>query len=262
MNRKSKAVAAIMLGAMCAGLVQAQEEQETPPQMFFIVAETVKPSMTEGYEKAIKKMISEFDAYGVTDVEFHTISGPEMGYVYVMPVEGFEGMSSVRDAWMGAIETIGEDKFDSIVKKADASVASVDRFHAIYHADSSYTPENPDLSPDEITFIGYTFVYVEPGYEEEMLDIAAEFAKLYEQNGINLGWSAYTQVTGTDLPLMVIARPAKSRADYYQQNEMIEQKLGEAGKSLRDKAAKHFRRIEMKEGWLRPDLSYPPVDVE
>ena len=99
-------------GSTFAGGDQGAES----PEMFCIYKEIVKPGMTEQYEAALKYMISEFKAYQVDPEKVHwkTVSGPEIGYVYVMPIENFAGMDQMHANWMEAAAAIGEDKFEAM----------------------------------------------------------------------------------------------------------------------------------------------------
>ena len=81
-------------------------------------------------------------------------------------------------------------------------------------------------------------------------------------NNIDAGWNVYESVTGTDLPLFVIIETGKSRAEFAAQEERIEAMLAEQTKELGSKASSCIRRVERKEGYPRPDLSYPAPKTE
>ena len=69
-------------------------------------------------------------------------------------------------------------------------------------------------------------------------------------------------MTGTDLPLFVIIEAGKSRAQFAANEERIKAKLAEQTKELGQKAVTCFRKVVHKEGYLRPDLSYPTPEKE
>ena len=78
---------------------------------------------------------------------------------------------------------------------------------------------------------------------------------------IDTGWNIYQSITGTDLPLYVVAKVAKSRADHYAQYEKDHEVMGEAAEALGEKTLALMRKIEFKEGRPRPDLSYPGPEM-
>jgi hypothetical protein len=271
MNGRLHLVLGAALCALCAGTVLAQEqkqeqeqEQEPKPELLFIVKEVVKPSMAKEYEDAVKQIVKEFEAYGVDpeQVSYRTVSGPEIGYIYVMPMEDFGSMETIRAAWMDAIEKIGQEKFMQISRRADSAVDHGERFHVARRPNLSYMPEKPSLTPEDVKFVGYSFLYVLPGHEQEFEELAEKYAALYKRHGIDIGWAVYQSITGADLPLYVVARGATSRASFHATSETVEQMLGEEGEKLGEEARKHLLRVELKEGWLRPDLSYPPMEQE
>ena len=62
------------------------------------------------------------------------------------------------------------------------------------------------------------------------------------------------------MPKYVFAVRAKSAADYYSQSEKIQKLLGEEIKKLMGKTMSPVRKIEIKNGRFRPDLSYLPKE--
>lgn len=244
-----------ILGAAVAG----EEHHGEKPQMYCIYKEVVKPGMMKQYETAIKHMISEFEQYQIDPekVHFHTLSGPEIGYVYVMPMENFAGMDQMQANWGEAIEVLGAEKFEALVAPAVEAMESMEVFHALHLSELSYTPEHNRLTPEEAQYVHYGFYYAIHGKEKELEKIAKQFVELYKSKGIDSAWNIYRHVTGTDLPLYVVAHPAKSAADFAANRERIHELLGEEGEKLGAKVGATVRKIEFKEGMLRPDLCYP-----
>jgi hypothetical protein len=262
-----KQLALSLAVALCAtsASVQAGEEQGAEkPQMFSIYKEIVKPGMTEQYEAAVKHMISEFQAYQVDPEKVHwmTVSGPELGYVYVAPIENFAAIDQSHVYWMEVLETIGAEKFEEIIAPAEEAIERVEVFQVAKRVDLSYEPENPRLKSEEIEHIQYAFYYVIPGKQKDIEAIAKEFAELYKSKGIDTGWSIYESITGSDLPVIVVAQGAKSATDYYSNRDRIRELLGEEAKKLGAKVGATVRRMEYKEGRPRPDLAYPAPDLQ
>ncbi|MHC4217960.1 MAG: hypothetical protein ACYSU7_05835 [Planctomycetota bacterium] len=250
---------AVAFCALSVGVQAGEEKGAEEPQLFTIYKEIVKPGMTEQYEAAIRHMISEFEAYQVDPEKVHwtTISGPEIGYIYVMPIENFAAMDKMKANWMEVVEAIGEEKLKEIAAPAEAAMDHVEVFQVAKRLDLSYTPENPRLKPEEMEYIHYGFYYAIPGKGEDLEAIAREFVDLYKSNGIDTGWSIYQSITGSDLPVYVVANGAKSAADYFSNRERIRELLGEDAKKIGAKVGATVRRMEYKEGMPRPDLSYP-----
>ena len=105
---------AATLGFVGATVVAGGEQDGQETQMYCIYKEVVKPGMTKQYEDAVKYMISEFKAYQIDPekVNFKTVSGAELGYIYVMPLDNFAGMDQMEVNWGEVVKILGADKFD------------------------------------------------------------------------------------------------------------------------------------------------------
>lgn len=268
MSKKISFVLAGLLCAVCLGFVASQQEEKTfkqeQPELFMISIAHVKPAMAKQYEGAVKEIIRELTDYNVdpAKVSFHAVQGSELGYVFVHPLENFGAMESMHQNWEQAIESIGREQFKTLLAKADAATVSRERLFTKHRAELSYTPENPALKSEDVKFLNYKFIYVTPGQEETFEEVAKEFVAIYKKNCIDTGWNVYQSVTGTDLPLFVIIEAGKSRAQFAVNEERIKAKLAEQTKELGQKAVTCFRKVVHKEGYPRPDLSYPTPETE
>ncbi len=243
----------------------AGEETEGPkPQMFAIYKDVVTPSKTQEYEVALKYMISEFTAYDVDPelVNFKTVFGPELGYVFVIPIENFAAVDRMMENWKVAGEIIGTEKFTDMMRAMESAIDHVDAFHVMRRPGLSYAPETPSLMPDEVKYVHYSFYYVTLGKKKQFAELAKQFAELYESKNISVGWTIYESVTGSDLPVYVVARAAKSQSDYYNHRDQVHELLGEEAEQLGKKALTLVRKVEHKDGWIRPDLSYPAPESD
>lgn len=256
----------LLLFGLAAGVtafsaaVYADEEKEGPkPQMFVIYKDVVHPAKTQEYEAAIKHMVSEFTAYNVDPkkISWRTISGLEMGYVYVMPIENFASLDRMHEDWEAAMDLIGAEKIEAMMTAVSETMEHVEVFHVQRRADLSYTPDEPTLKPEDVNYIHYGFYYMMPGQKKLIEEVAKEYVELYKSRNVGVGWSIYETLTGTDLPLFVAAHPARSQAEFYEQRERLEELFGEAAKELRMRVMRGVRKVEFKDGWVRPDLSYP-----
>lgn len=253
---------AMTLCGLGAAVFAGDESGAEKPQMYCIYKEVVKPEKQRQYEDAVKHMISEFRAYQIDPekVYWHTISGAELGYLYVMPIDGFAGMDQMEAHWNEAIEILGKERWEQIMAPMAEAMESVSISHSIKRKDLSYVPENPRLKQEEIKYVRYGFYYAHPGKGKDFEKIAQKFAELYERKGLDSGWSIYQGVSGADLPVYVVAMGAKSAADYYTNRERILEQLGEEGEKLGEQVGATVRKMEYVEGMLRPDLSYPGPD--
>jgi hypothetical protein len=256
-------LATMLLGLGGSAFAGEEKEGAEKPQMYSIYKEVVKPGMVQQYEAAMKHMISEFAEYRIDPEKIHwkCVSGPEIGYIYVAPIENFADVDKGHENWMEALEILGAENFEEMVAPAYEATERAEYVHALRMPEASYVPENPRLEKDEIKYVHYGFYYAHPGKQKEIEAIAKEFADLYKEKGIDTGWSFYKMISGPDLPLYVVAQGAKSPADYYANRDRIKELLGPEAEKIGMKIGETIRRSEYKEGMIRDDLAYPQPDL-
>ncbi len=246
------------------GLPRAGVGQESgPPQFYWVLQEHVKPSMAQEYEAATKEMIQLLSSVpdAASKVPFVTISSPEIGYAYVIPVQGFSGMDKAWQNWEATIDAVGRDKFMEIQAKATAATDHVASSVLWLREDLSYLLDTTAMTAER-PYRMYHWWYAIPGKESQLEEIAQEYVKLYKAKGITTGWRLYQAVMGPDMPLYLVVESATDPADYYSNEKKIRSMLGEEGKKLDMKALKVARRLEVQFGWQRPDLSFPPAATQ
>ena len=124
--------------------------------------------------------------------------------------------------------------------------------------DLSYQPAEPRLADGDAPFAYLTFLYVQPGHEQGVEAGLKEFGALTEKLKIADGFGVYQNVTGEG-PVYIVRTLARDQADYFAQNAINNEKMGEAGIAIRNKVGAMLSRIEFGSGFGRPDLSYQPA---
>ena len=71
-----------------------------------------------------------------------------------------------------------------------------------------------------------------------------------------MGWNAYTGVMGTENPFYMWGEIYDSPLDMETKRANAFQKLGEEFNALWMETQQYIRKLEVREGWYRPDLSY------
>ena len=231
------------------------QEYEQPP-MYWVYQDYVQPSQVQDFEAASKKMIGMFESASVTGVEWVTISGPEIGYIYAIPIEGFAGIGEAWKNWEAAVEAVGRDQFMEIQAEFGAMLDHSASSVLMLRPDLSYRLDDTALTAER-PFRMYHWYYALPGKEQDLEKVAREFVQLYESKGVEMGWRVYQVVIGPELPAYVVVETAADEAEYYAQQKKASEMVGEEGARLDAKAMQATRRMDVNGGWIRPDLSYP-----
>ncbi len=247
------------------GRAFAQEEGEMAMadyQFFTVFQEMVKPPMIAEYEAVTKELIAAFQQAAVSteDVSWVAIMSNELGYTYVLPGVGPEDFSSMWESWMGAMNAIGMDNAMALEARGAVTVDHKAMSYITLRPDLSYKPEAVDITADR-PYRHYYFFYVIPGQEQNFEGVATEFNQLYTTNDIERGWRLYQYMTGPDLPLYLVVMNAKDESDFHTVSNQISEVIGDQADVLYAKALSYSRRVEEANGWVRPDLSYPVMEM-
>ena len=258
---KRGALAALVASAFLAvpGPVDAQEQ--APEMTFFAVfTDHVKPSAAMEYEAGIKQLVESFTAAGVEDMQWVTISGPEMGYAYAIPGKGPADYNTMMADWQANVGKVGLDKFMGIMQETMKSVESQEMYYLVLRSDLSYKPEMVGFDPAK-PLRHYTVLKYLPGTEMAAEANAKKWQELYEKHGIERGWRLYQYVTGGDLPAYMIVESAESEYDHHMMQDEINAKLGEEAMVLYKETGDILRGMDTMTGFVRPDLSFPPMEM-
>jgi hypothetical protein len=85
--------------------------------------------------------------------------------------------------------------------------------------------------------------------------VAREFAAMYLAKDMDNGWRVYQGVTGPELPVYIVASTGMSPADYHSTGEANDATMGDQDDALFQKAFSLTRRVETRDGMMRPDLA-------
>ena len=226
-----------------------------------IYQEFVKPGMESQYEASVKKMIEVFAENEVSPemVSWHTVSGPDIGYTYVMTIgENYAGMDAMHKRWGEAMDAVGEETMTELMKATDACVERRESFVVLRKNELCYTPEHKEKDMSEVMHLDYNFFHVIPGHEQAIEKIGKQYAELYTKHGIDTGYSVYASVIGSDLPSYAVIKAGASAEAIEAKQIEIAEKLGEAGAALSEQVMQHVREHVHTTGTIRPDLSYVP----
>jgi hypothetical protein len=230
------------------------------PDLYVVHEEVVPPAMMGRYEGVTKEMLGMLAEKNVTNpsIAFTTFMTTDMHYVYVSRLPGgFSGLDAMYTAWMSLPDTLGKEKFKDLETRGAATMSSYNEMIIMRRADLSYEPATPRIKPEEHRFYRWDFYYLQPGKESEAEAIAKDYVALFKSKNVGDGFTIFMATMGQDLPLLIAAIPSKSPADFAAVDEKTNATLGADLRALQARALGITRRLEHREGWVRPDLSYP-----
>jgi hypothetical protein len=238
----------------------AQPAPAPKPVFITVHEEIVPPSMVARYESLTKEFLGMLAAKNVNDpnIAFTTFMTPDFHYIFVSRLQGgLSGYETMFNAWMALPDKVGKDKWKELETRSVGTMSSYNEMLAARRDDLSYFPATPRLKPEEQTYVRWQFYYLVPGKESESEQIARDYAALFKAKNIADGFVIYMAMSGQDLPLLVAAVAAKSPADWTANDDKVNAMLGNDLRALQARALAITRKFETREGWYRPDLSYP-----
>ena len=236
-------------------------QDDAAPTWWAVIAEHVEPADVMAFEAAAAEGFEMIEANAPEGMVYYTLSGPETGFMYAIPMTGMADFMGLNEQWMGMINEIGWEKWEAMAAKSDAMVEHRTMNFYVEMSDGSYHPEGFEESLADKPARHFDYIYPKAGMEDEVNEVLEEWVALYAEHGIDSGWTAYQAVSGDDLPLVVLITPSTSAGAYYAMSDEVDQILGEAGQELMMKSMEMMRKFEHKDAMFRPELSLMPDEM-
>jgi hypothetical protein len=256
--KKTKILLLVVL-LMISCLLNISAQEELPKyQALSIGEDLVKSSMIPEYEKAVKAQMSL-----AGELQFpypvSTYSTNDFLYYYVIPLGAtkYSMLDSIRK-YTKITYSKSPEKWDAVSEKFEGTYDYYKELVILLNRELSYVPENQTLNQEEENFNYWVFLYVKVGNSTEFKEILKKWKELYKRNNINLGFSIYEGDIGTEQPLFIWHSTGKNKVDFWTEVDSHGKALGEEAKQLKDETRKLTRKIEIKTGLYRPELSYSP----
>ena len=229
------------------------------PQLYLIHEEVARPSMLPQYESMTTEILNTLTEKKADPKVFgmNLYVTNDLHYVYIVPISGWAALDTFQQSWMKIGEAVGKEKWAMVMKRANETMESYTELVAAYRPDLSYVPANPRFKPEEAKFVHWEFYYLDAVRAEESEQVARDYVAFFKSKNIGDGFQVYQAQSGSDLPLLVVAVPAKSAADYWETDEKITAAYGKELQPLQMRAMSITRRFETRDANYRADLSFP-----
>jgi len=238
----------------------APAQDASAPTWWVVFTEWVAPDNYAAFEAASAETQDVIAANAPEGMVYYTLFGPETGYMYAVPMEGMADFMKLNEQWMSMVEKVGWERWQALAAKSDPMVVKRATNFFIEMPEQSYHPEGYMESLADKPERHFDYLYPKPGMEDQFQDVMKEWVALYQEHGLDAGWTAYQAVTGEDLPMIVLITPATSMGAYYMMSEEADKQLGDAGTELMQKSLAMMRDFEHTDAQFRPELSLLPAD--
>lgn len=250
---------ALVLFLLLAPVLAFAQATPPKPQLYWIHEEIARPSMLAQYETVTREILTAFTEKKADPKVFgmQLFTTNDFHYVYVVPISSWGAMDSWDANWKAIGDSIGKEKWKDLMTRGNSAMASYNDFIVMRRDDLSYAPATPRLKTDEHRYFRWEFYYLDPARAEESEQLAKDYAALFKAKNIGDPFTIFMAVSGHDLPLLIVAVPGKSEADFAAEDDRVNATLGNDVRPLQQRALAITRKFEVKEGTFRPELSYP-----
>lgn len=232
----------------------AQENSDT--QLLWIHEDRVLVDKTSDYIQVGEDLVQLMADNNFTGLSFTAFRLEDNTFMFVSWLENMAQLDN--NPWAALAQKAGEDKVQAVMSGFGGKYNSHIDYTAVFHPELSYKAEQ--LQEEGNYYREWDFFYYNEIHQEEMMSIAKEWKKLYEDNNIEAGYTIYSNGLGHEGPVIVIHRWAKNRVEMAQNAQKTNQTMGEAAQKLWERTEVLGYRMETKRGWLMPNLSYIPEE--
>jgi hypothetical protein len=237
-----------------AGFANLNAQDENGAQLWFCIAETVKPDMQEQYLELSQELINLCKEEDFP-FAFFTWSYAPMEFELWSPLESLNDIDKMEKEWDKIMKKWGEDKQDAFnaTKIKNYSKTCKVRW------DLTYTPDNPDFDPDNLTYGRWIEVYLKPGTQKKFAESVQWMNEKRKANdyGVQCGFAELG--LGYETPSYLVMYGHESQVKYLEyENNLDEAYQDEYQKYLTGIRKLFSKPVTIYDIWLLPELSYNP----
>lgn len=230
--------------------------QQSSGEYYLIHEDMVNVGKSEEYRNAGKGLAELVAESNFPDMAFSAFQLDDYTFMYASPIENMARLD--EPPWGKISEKVGKDRFESAMAAFDGTYDTHRDFIAVFHPDLSYKPEQ--VQEEGNNYRRWMYMYYNQINQEKVMEMVKEWKKLYEDHGIERGYSIFTNGFGHEGPVIVVHSWGKSPSDYDMMMEKRNEKFGDKGSELWGRTEKLAYRIDNKSGWFVPELSYMPQE--
>lgn len=236
----------------------AAQEAESGPTWWAVFSDQVETSNIAEYEAVAAEFRAMVDGHTPDGMVYYTLSGPEDGYMYAVPLANMAEFTVILAKWEAMVEEIGRETFEALNSKSTALVSQSALNFYVERRDLSYFSDALDAASADMPMRHFDWLYVAPGKESEFEALMKEWVELYEEYGIETGWVTQQAVTGDNLPMYLLVTPADGMAAWATESEAVDAVLGDADDDLLQRTLALMRAYKPSNTTFRPELSVLP----
>jgi len=230
----------------------AQDKKEL---LWLVGEEVVKPEMIDQYNEVSKELMDLCKAEKFPYTYNVWLSQP-FHYALWYPIEEMNDISKIEKAWDDIVEKFGPEKF----AKFQECIESQTNKLMVTYFNLSYEPETPRLSDEDIGYCYWQNIYVKKGSEKAIEELLKKAITLMKEKGMEDALYVGKGKMGYEGPVYFAWSYGKDRKEYLDQQEGLDEELGETMKQINAEIINHITDIVNEDSWWVKELSYTPEE--
>jgi hypothetical protein len=232
----------------------ANSQTDEAPTMLVIFENEIPPSMVSDYEevakreKAIFKKIHYPRSYFVYQTQnYH--------YWWVIQLKDLSDFEEFNQELGSFIVRMEEEEGFVFGEEFKGKTNFMKPVIFQWLPNLSCMPERT-MKFDQAQYFRWGLCYGKVGFENQLIKNWDKMAGIFKEKQIEIGWQFYTGVVGTENPFYMWGEVYESPLDMETKRAKAFQNLGEEFNNTWNETLQYLRKLEVQEGWYRPDLSY------
>ena len=253
MKKTLSTVGLLLILSLFSFSILAQNDLQT----FLVFEDNVLPGKEKEYVQVAKQQVELFKKYDFK-FPFYVHSTSDNLYYWVVPVENLAMADDVFkefETWGAKLKENNETDIHKAYKgKYDHMMVKT----IVWSSELSYKPTVPRLKEGERAFVRWWFCYLYPGEDSEFYNKQVKYVDFFKKANAITGFDTYWGMMGTEMPLIIYIERYKDEMDMLTTRDELFNSLDPKVSELWEDMKQHIRKVEIKTGWFRPNLSYMP----
>ena len=244
---------------LCLIMAVTLMAQSAEKRMFIIHEDRVKPSKVLHYEETARELQALLKKHGSAEMAYNAASSEDFTYLYISEISSFAELD--KDPWAGFTAKVGEETMEDLWNSFDKCYDVHRNYLVSLSPELSYVPEDDVMADNGHTFRRWNYYYIQPEFAAEGDEVARAWKALYEKHNVSNGYRVYRSGLGQEMHIFTVVRWAQDAAamDAIQASEQA--LFGEEGSKLWERTLAVCRKIDSRDGQMRPDLAYLPDET-
>jgi hypothetical protein len=247
--------------ASCLFAIQpnALAKDGNKPSILVLNTYIVKPDKTVQFESVMKDFVAEMKK---DNSPYEMIMHETGNYTYMSMwyFDNYSMMDTFDEYWARLSKKIGTETMDKYHEQEFSAIESFNIALLQYRPDQSFKIENPRVIGDEFHFAHWEYYYIDPERNAEWQSLENQWVRFFSEKNIDIPFQTFTGSVGYNRPVWIFINWGKSRTDYFQSKERINEEYGGEMKNLFKRNTPLIKRKEETFSFLRRDLSYFPYN--